>query len=131
MSPISFALPWPPATLSPNGSHGHWFTAAKARKRYRGACYVSVLADAVPRPTAARLKVLLLFVPPTRSERRNVDNLIARMKAGLDGVAQAWGIDDRAFERVEGAIIPVANPTRAAAAVRVEVREHLPAEVAP
>jgi crossover junction endodeoxyribonuclease RusA len=39
------------------------------------------------------LAVHLHFVPPDR-RRRDLDNLIASMKAGLDGLADALGVDD-------------------------------------
>ena len=119
MTPITFSLPWPPATLSPNGSHGHWRTRAKAKKSYRDACYVSVLEQCVPKPTAASLDLELLFVPPGH-HRFDRDNLVARMKAGLDGVARAWGIDDHAFVRIAA---EVSGVPRRDGHVLVTVRE--------
>lgn len=35
----------------------------------------------------------LTFTPPTR-RRFDLDNLLARMKAGLDGLADVLGVDD-------------------------------------
>lgn len=45
-----------------------------------------------PMPSA-RLRVHLTFCPPNKI-RRDMDNMIAAMKAGLDGIAQAIGVDD-------------------------------------
>ena len=39
------------------------------------------------------MRVSLTFVPPDR-RRRDLDNLLASMKSGLDGLADAMGIDD-------------------------------------
>jgi crossover junction endodeoxyribonuclease RusA len=39
------------------------------------------------------LRVSLDFRPPDR-RRRDLDNLLASMKAGLDGLADALGVDD-------------------------------------
>lgn len=96
---VVVTLPWPPSALSPNGSHGHWAPRARAKKAYRHACYVAVLEqDALP-PEGDRFDVLLSFCPPTR-RKLDRDNLVARMKSGLDGLAEAWGVDDSQFVRV-------------------------------
>ena len=39
------------------------------------------------------LDVALIFVPPDR-RARDLDNLLASMKSGLDGLADAIGVDD-------------------------------------
>lgn len=87
-------LPWPPRQLSPN-ARGHWATTAKAKKAYRARCGaiarqagVGVLLDG-----RSALAVHLRFFPPDRRPR-DWDNLLASMKAGLDGVADAMGVDD-------------------------------------
>jgi crossover junction endodeoxyribonuclease RusA len=38
--------------------------------------------------------IALAFVLPDRRSR-DLDNLLARMKSGLDGLADAMGVDDR------------------------------------
>ena len=43
-----------------------------------------------------RLRVHLTFVPPDR-RLRDADNCIAAAKAGLDGLADALGVNDRRF----------------------------------
>ena len=123
MTPIVFTLPWPPSALSPN-TRGHWATLAKAKKRYRAACFIQIRADRVRCPDAPRLDVLLQFVPPDR-RRYDRDNLVARMKAGLDGVADAWDIDDSQFVRVAGELLERDDAAGVlSAGVRVTVREH-------
>ena len=48
-------------------------------------------------PPAGALALSLTFCPPDR-RRRDLDNLLAAMKADFDGVSQALGIDDQLFE---------------------------------
>lgn len=91
---LTVTLPWPPTALSPNTRHAHWSQLAKAKKRYRAACHLEALAGHCRRMAPdTRLHLHLTFVPPDK-RRRDLDNLIASMKAGLDGVADALGVDD-------------------------------------
>ena len=41
----------------------------------------------------------ITFIQPDK-RRRDRDNLLAAMKSGLDGLAQALGVDDSEFEPV-------------------------------
>ena len=87
-------LPWPAKELSPNARQ-HWAAAARAKKAYRGRCRaLGLVAGLALVPTGAkRLAVHLDFFPPDR-RARDWDNMIASMKAGLDGLADAMGVDD-------------------------------------
>jgi crossover junction endodeoxyribonuclease RusA len=97
---LRIELPWPPEALSPNGSHGHWAKKRDAKKRYRHACETATLLVTRGRKAMdVALRVHLQFVPPDRRSR-DVDNLVARMKSGLDGIATALQIDDGLF-RIE------------------------------
>jgi crossover junction endodeoxyribonuclease RusA len=91
-------LPWPPKELSPN-ARLHWSRVAKAKKQYRNACWALALEAGI-NPTSVpggnRYALELMFYPPDRRQRDH-DNLIASMKAGLDGLADAMGVDDRKF----------------------------------
>ena len=95
---MMFTLPWPSSTLSPN-RRAHWAVLAKARKTARRQAYMAVLSQLAtsgvpkPRAPAGPLAVHLLFVAPDRRPYDR-DNLLARMKAALDGVADALGYDD-------------------------------------
>lgn len=42
-------------------------------------------------------KFKVTFHPPDK-RKRDRDNIIASFKAGQDGLADAWGIDDNEFE---------------------------------
>jgi crossover junction endodeoxyribonuclease RusA len=98
MNDISITLPWPPVELSPNRP-GHWAKKAKAKKAYRTACRAIVEAcpyEGASLPPDAILSVSMRFHAPSR-RRYDWDNLLARMKAGLDGISDALGVDDSIF----------------------------------
>ncbi len=90
-------LPWPDSALSPN-ARLHWSKAARAKKVYRAKCRTIGLAaglgyvEGLPSAPAAVL-VHLEFFPPDR-RARDWDNMLASMKSGLDGLADAMGVDD-------------------------------------
>lgn len=90
---MRIVLPWPPATLSPN-SRRHWAQLAKAKKAYRSACHYQAVAQGAKSIDAPALHVSLKFFPPDRRQY-DLDNLLARMKSGLDGIAEVVGVDDR------------------------------------
>ena len=91
-------LPWPPKELSPN-ARNHWAKTAKFKKHYRQICWAIAYK--------AKIKVLttgddpihlgVTFFPPDRRHRDD-DNMIASMKAGLDGLADALQVNDRRFK---------------------------------
>ena len=90
-------LPWPPKELSPN-SRTHRLAKAKAAKAYRLACWAIAKESRIKLP-AGRHALKLTFFPPTR-QARDLDNCLASIKSGLDGVADAWGINDRDFRPI-------------------------------
>lgn len=93
---IEVRLPWPPKELSPN-ARLHWARVSKAKKSYRHTCHLETLAQAGRQQlTDQPVLVHLEFFRPTRRPM-DWDNLIARMKAGLDGMSDALKINDRQF----------------------------------
>ena len=99
---MQVTLPWPPRALSPN-VRVHWAQKAKAAKAYRNACGMVTLAAyqqakknglRIDPDRAVRLEIE--FIPPNR-RAYDRDNLIAWIKSGLDGVADALSINDRMF----------------------------------
>lgn len=86
-------LPWPPKELSPN-ARLHWAKLANAKKAYREACAWQAKAQGVTPIKAEKLHLTLTFVPPTR-RAFDLDNALARTKAGLDGLADVLGVDDK------------------------------------
>jgi crossover junction endodeoxyribonuclease RusA len=101
---LQLTLPWPPKDLSPN-ARLHWSRLAKAKKSYRHDC--AVFGNQMMRgqylplgwSEKTRLRISLTFRPPSR-QRRDLDNLVASMKAGLDGLADAIGVDDSRWQLV-------------------------------
>lgn len=91
MSPL--ILPWPPSALSPN-ARLHWTALAKAKKIYREECAWQAISQGWKRIDATKLHVTLVFVPPSR-RAFDLDNCLARMKSGLDGLADVLGVDDK------------------------------------
>lgn len=89
---IVFTLPWPPKGLSPN-DRPHRMELARLKKRYRSACALTAISQGAARLQAEQLEVNLVFVPPNKRPR-DVDNCVASVKAGLDGLADVLGVDD-------------------------------------
>ena len=97
---MNFLAPWPFKELNPN-SRPHWRIKASRVKAYRrdvGILCLAVMTLEQRRAfmAADRLRVTLEFIPPRRG-RYDLDNRIASFKAGLDGIADALGLDDNRF----------------------------------
>lgn len=116
---LQLSLPWPPSALSPNRRQ-HWHALAKAKKRYRNACFLTTRTDVDVMAAAESIRrdlpngslylichgpltLSLDFHPPNRRSFDR-DNLLARMKSGLDGMCDALGIDDSAFASITVAV---------------------------
>lgn len=100
---IEFTLPWPLAQLSPN-ARLHWAKVARAKKQYRKACWATCLEQMPGQRLSVYgeqpgLTLKLTFVPPDRRSYDR-DNLMARMKSGIDGMCDAIEIDDKLFHTV-------------------------------
>lgn len=98
---LTMTLPWPSAKLNPN-ARVHWATLAREKKKARQSAWV-LTQEAKGRerapvqiPEAGPLMVTLAFYPPT-NRHRDLDNLLASMKASLDGMAEALGVNDSRF----------------------------------
>lgn len=94
-------LPWPDSSLAPNRKNGrHWGAVHSAKvKRLADARLLTLAAmrQAGYIPPTGLLALTLTFCAPDR-RRRDLDNLLAALKADFDGVAQALGVDDQLFE---------------------------------
>ena len=113
----SIYLPWPPGDLSPN-SRVDRRKSTSSRRAYRFSAFA--LAKAERLPIEARSRLVLTFCPPDR-RHRDLDNMLASIKVGLDGIAEASGCDDSEWsltlergEPVKGGavIVRVADPWR-------------------
>ena len=88
-------LPWPPKELSPNATL-HWAKKAKFKKSYRHDCWALCLEAKLQAPKDGRVHMVITFYPPDK-RHRDYDNMVASIKAGLDGMADALGVNDRLF----------------------------------
>jgi crossover junction endodeoxyribonuclease RusA len=89
-------LPWPPKELSPNSTL-HWSKKAKKKKEYRTACWALTLEAKLSAPGGeGKIPVEITFYPPDK-RHRDADNMVASIKAGLDGLADALKVNDKRF----------------------------------
>lgn len=91
-------FPWPHPHLSPNARKG-WREVAKRKKAYRSGVGWEALQAfiAAGRPQFVGLvNVSITFLPPDNI-RRDLDNMLASIKAGLDAIAEITGCDDSRF----------------------------------
>ena len=88
-------LPWPPATLSPN-NRAHWAAKAKARATSRKAAFCATKEAKATTPLSGPITLSITAHPP-HNRAYDRDNLLARLKGALDGVAEALGVDDVRF----------------------------------
>ena len=87
-------LPWHPLSLNPN-ARAHWSCIARCKRSYRSsAFFASVRAFGYEPGFTAPLDVSITFCPPD-NRGRDLDNMLASIKAGLDGIADAIKVDDR------------------------------------
>ena len=103
MNDCLITLPWPSSKLSPN-VRLHWAALAAAKKAYRRECCFATLeqraygaGELIRNTDALRLEVTF-YRPQNRNFDR--DNLLARMKSGIDGLCDAFEIDDKRFVSV-------------------------------
>ena len=109
-------LPWPPKELSPNASI-HWAKKAKFKKAYRHDCWALALEASLKAPEGPeKIRLEITFYPPDK-RHRDADNMVAAIKSGLDGLADALRVNDRLFlptfifsDEPKGQIVVKINP---------------------
>lgn len=89
-------LPWFPFELRPNASSpGNWRKKSTAAKAYRARCgWIAKLNK--PELPNGNIHLLITFCPPSK-RAMDLDNCLAAIKSGIDGLADAWGINDKRF----------------------------------
>jgi crossover junction endodeoxyribonuclease RusA len=95
-------LPFPDPQLNPNRCKGkHWASTVTLRKSAREAAMLLTrqASRGVTFPMGHEVSLRIVFVQPDR-RHRDRDNLLAASKPALDGVADALGIDDSAFNPI-------------------------------
>lgn len=106
-------LPWFPKELMPNFKRSNHWTKYRAKtKKYREDC--GWCAKAI-KPESFDFTVT--FYPPD-NRKRDRDSIISAFKAGQDGLADAWGVNDNVFnityafgEVVKGGKVTLTLPT--------------------
>jgi len=92
MMRLELILPWPQRVLWPN-SRPHNFQLARAKKEFREECAWEAKRKGATPLQAQALHASLVFFPPTR-RRYDLDNALAAMKSGIDGLANVLQVDD-------------------------------------
>ena len=94
-------LDFPPASLFPNRAKGtHWTVTHKTKKGYRdNSAWLTKGQMNGWKPTEGNIAMTITFVMPDK-RLRDTDNCLAAAKAGLDGMAEALGVNDRQFRPV-------------------------------
>ena len=113
---IEVTLPWPSNKLSPN-ARLHWSKRYGASQEARLTARLLTSAEMHQRPHWHAAEVTMTFCPPDK-RRRDIDNMIASMKAATDGISDALGIDDSRFVLTYKRGEPVSK-----GAVKVQIEE--------
>ena len=108
-------LDWPPKETHPN-ARPHWAVKAKAAKNYRAQSYLATKSQMdQPYKDDGPIDLHVVFYPQTK-RKRDLDNLIAAIKPGIDGLADALKINDNRFQYL---VAKLGDPEKPA---RVEIR---------
>lgn len=91
-------LPWPPSILNPN-NRSHWARKAKVKARVREDAYYKTQMQDTPDFGDKNIHLHIEFFPPSK-RRYDVDNALAALKSSLDGIADAWEVNDRRFKPI-------------------------------
>ena len=89
-------FPWPPSELKPNVKT-HWTKKAKFAKQYKEVCFYLTKEAKFDQNTYKSLE--MVFYPPNR-RNFDLDNMLATMKSGIDGMCLALNIDDSCFKKM-------------------------------
>ena len=108
-------LPWPPRVLSPN-DRSHWTKKSASRAKQRS----DAALIAGKKPHDGNIHLMITFCPPTK-RAFDLDNALSSIKGALDGIADAWGVNDKCFRPVTIDFGPVEK----GGAVYVETRRRL------
>jgi crossover junction endodeoxyribonuclease RusA len=104
---LTITLPWPYPTLSPN-ARAHWRRIAEVKKIARRDAYFAAKAARCQTIQAEFITARITFFPPDR-RARDMDNMVASLKASIDGVAEAIGIDDSKWNLQ---LAPISDPVK-------------------
>jgi crossover junction endodeoxyribonuclease RusA len=98
MASLRVELSWPAKELSPNASVHHMVKHRFKKAAKLEASWATKIAMPMRwHPGDGKIPVHLIAHPPMAWRTGDDDNLVARVKAHLDGIAQTIGINDRQF----------------------------------
>ena len=113
-------MPWPPKELSPN-ARLHYMAVYRAKSQYRESCAWTAKSQGGKKLKADKIHVRLTFYPPSR-RAIDLDNCLARFKAGIDGLVDILGVDDSKWE------ITIRKADEIGGFVRVELLDMQPVQ---
>jgi crossover junction endodeoxyribonuclease RusA len=91
---VTVTLAWPHPYMWPN-SRKHRLKVAPFRAQYRRDCGLLAMAAKMRFPHLAEIgcHLNITFCPPN-DIKRDLDNMLAAIKSGLDGLSDVMGVDD-------------------------------------
>lgn len=89
-------LPWPPKELRANTRKDRRYSTS-VRAKYRSDCMYLALGKCPEYTDTIPLNII--FHPPSK-RHMDLDNCLSSIKYGLDGVADAWGVNDKIFRPI-------------------------------
>lgn len=95
---MKIILSYPPKELNPN-KRLHWAKVAKAKKDYKDLVMWEAIGHKPILPDEGNIQIVLTFHPPD-NRLRDDDNAISAFKAGRDGLATLWNVNDRRFRPI-------------------------------
>lgn len=87
-------LPFPPASLSGHAK-GKWWNSSPVVAKYRKWAAMATVAAGAQVPDAGDIRIAFTFYPPDK--RGDRVNFPIRIKAQIDGIAEALGVNDSRF----------------------------------
>ena len=91
---MELILPWYNPKLNPN-KRTHWAPKAKLKKKQKSDAYY--IAKASGKPTVRDTYNLKIIYHPPGNYGYDIDNCQASIKSALDGIADAWEVNDKQF----------------------------------
>ena len=95
---FEYDFPWFPQELSPN-ARANRYAKNETFQWYKQQCFYMAQGATPNASSIHKYAIEVMFYPPC-GRKRDLDNCYAAIKAGLDGLAMAIGVDDSQFRPV-------------------------------
>jgi crossover junction endodeoxyribonuclease RusA len=105
---VILTLPWPKPALWQN-TRGHFMARARAVKAARHDTAIYAMSCGLRKGVYQSARIRWDFIPPNRV-KRDVSNIIGALKAHIDGIADALGVDDATFRHVWPEVLSEPQP---------------------